>query len=183
MLRKVHHLHIILFILIAAALACNLPFAASPLEPTALPATATSLPIPPSAPPSQTSSVPTATQAMLSEATKTATQPPPTATLPPLVNPPPCAPPPPSGDVYAVVDVKMDDVLNMRSGPGVNNPVVSFIPPFGMDVRVTGPGTKVGASVWVPVQFQDRSRSTAATWRQVGVTNVQAAPRWRRFRP
>lgn len=53
---------------------------------------------------------------------------------------------------YAVVFVEPDDVLNVRSGPGVSFGIVGTIPPNASNVQITGSGRVVAGSTWVPVQ-------------------------------
>lgn len=54
--------------------------------------------------------------------------------------------------VYRVVDVASDDVLNIRSGPGVSSPIVAEYAPDATSVLTTGQGvvTPTGAT-WVEV--------------------------------
>lgn len=61
----------------------------------------------------------------------------------------------PSLEPYQVVDVADDDILNIRSAAGVQNPVVGTIPPYGSGVRITGSGVAVPGSdsPWVPVEY------------------------------
>ncbi len=54
---------------------------------------------------------------------------------------------------FRVVDVASNDVLNIRSGPGADNPVVGEIPSDGTGIRVTGDGVVVGDSRWVPIVY------------------------------
>jgi hypothetical protein len=63
--------------------------------------------------------------------------------------------PVPTLSVYRVVNVGHDDVLNVRSGPGVDNPIVGFIPPDGSDIQIIGDEVRVGNSRWVPIRYQD----------------------------
>lgn len=53
---------------------------------------------------------------------------------------------------YAVVFVEPNDVLNVRSGPGVNFGIVGTVPPDARDVQMSGAGQLVSGSTWVPVQ-------------------------------
>lgn len=55
-------------------------------------------------------------------------------------------------DNYAVVFVETNDVLNMRSGPGVDFGVVGTLPPNATNVQITGSGQVVAGSTWVPIQ-------------------------------
>jgi hypothetical protein len=51
--------------------------------------------------------------------------------------------------LWAVVLVTADDVLNIRSGPGVGNPIVAAAPPTERDLALTGRFETVGSSRWV----------------------------------
>jgi hypothetical protein len=53
-----------------------------------------------------------------------------------------------------VVGVEKNDVLNIREGPGVENPRVATIPPYGTDIEVLGEGVEVAGYTWVPVKYQ-----------------------------
>ena len=53
---------------------------------------------------------------------------------------------------YAVIFVEENDVLNVRSGPGVDFGIVGTLPPDANDVQITGSGQLVSGSTWVPVQ-------------------------------
>jgi spore germination protein GerM len=53
-------------------------------------------------------------------------------------------------DLRRVVLVVEDDVLNTRSGAGVDNPIIGMLEP-GAVVRVTGPDATVGSSTWVEI--------------------------------
>ncbi len=53
---------------------------------------------------------------------------------------------------YAVVLVEPDDNLNIRSGPGINNPVVDSFAYNASAVMRTGPYASVAGSTWVEVQ-------------------------------
>lgn len=82
------------------------------------------------------------------------TAPPPTSTLPPPATAPSgpiLTPGAPSGP-YAVILVESNDVLNVRSRPGVNNPIVAAFPPTFTNVQRTGPSTRVDGALWVEVQ-------------------------------
>lgn len=60
---------------------------------------------------------------------------------------------------FAVIYVEPNDVLNVRSGPGVAFAIVGSIPPDATDVQITGSGQLVAGSTWVPVQ-----RGNLAGW-------------------
>lgn len=55
---------------------------------------------------------------------------------------------------YMVVGVAADDVLNVRSGPGVDNGIVGTIPYSAINVAIVGEGVTVGDSTWVPIQYE-----------------------------
>jgi hypothetical protein len=120
---------------------------------------------------------PTATSA----ATATPTLPPlPTATRPAPATATPFPPPVgPSLGRFAVVDVRSDDALNVRAGPGVGYAIAGTIPYYGRDVDVLVGGQQVGDSWWVPVQH-DRVSGWANSHflaRQVGLASDQVAAR------
>ena len=51
---------------------------------------------------------------------------------------------------YRVVDVAPNDVLNIRSGPNADLPIVGRIPPVGRGVRITG----ACSGKWCPIDYQ-----------------------------
>lgn len=65
----------------------------------------------------------------------------------------------PSGAIdsgfYAVVMVEADDVLNIRSKPGVNAPIIGTFPYDATNVVLTGPSSTVFGDTWVEVQKPD----------------------------
>lgn len=110
---------------------------AAPVTPTANPDVQESaLEVAPTEPP-------TPTQAPTAEPTATATQPPPT--------PPTEAAAAVTGPLYQVAYVAENDVLNVRSGPGVNNEIVATLSPHATDVQITDQGQAVEDSTWVPI--------------------------------
>ncbi|PWB76346.1 MAG: hypothetical protein C3F07_03790 [Anaerolineales bacterium] len=56
---------------------------------------------------------------------------------------------------YAVVNVAVNDVLNIRSGAGVNQNIIGYYPSDATDVMRTGPSTSVDGAVWVEVRRND----------------------------
>jgi hypothetical protein len=139
----------------AATLTAKAPTSTATVLPTAMPtatalptATSTVAPTPTVVPtltplPSPTAPAPTATPVPL-----TATPAPPIATEP--------APPVgPSLGRFAVVRVASNDLLNVRSGPGVAYPIVGTIPYHGLDVEVHAGAREVKGRWWVPVQYED----------------------------
>jgi uncharacterized protein YgiM (DUF1202 family) len=75
----------------------------------------------------------------------------PFATFTPLTQP---TQPTPSGSSarYAVILVFENDVLNIRSGPGVQNAVVGTLQPTASGLARTGKTTLVGNDLWVEIQ-------------------------------
>jgi len=75
----------------------------------------------------------------------------PFASFTPLTQP---TQPTPSGSsaTYAVILVSENDVLNIRSGPGVENAVVGTLQPTATGVVRTGKTTLVGEDLWVEIQ-------------------------------
>lgn len=57
---------------------------------------------------------------------------------------------------YKVVKVESWDTLNMRSGPGVKNGVVTKLPYNASAITLTGGAQKVGRTQWVEVNWQGR---------------------------
>lgn len=66
---------------------------------------------------------------------------------------------PPSGapDEYAVILVAEEDVLNIRSGPGVENAVVGTLDPAESGITRTGRSSSVGEDLWVEIRNLDRT--------------------------
>ena len=62
---------------------------------------------------------------------------------------------PVAGEALLVAGVAHDDVLNMRSGPGVGNPVVLELAPTARDVIAAGTTVDVGSSFWILVEYSD----------------------------
>ncbi|MGW8180871.1 MAG: SUMF1/EgtB/PvdO family nonheme iron enzyme, partial [bacterium] len=56
---------------------------------------------------------------------------------------------------FRVVGIDSNDVLNVRSGPGVNSAIVGAIPHDGIGVLVTGQGRMIEDNLWVPIVYQD----------------------------
>ncbi len=111
---------------------------------------------------------------------------PPTPTPLPTVVPAPRAtntpfPPPigPSLGRFVVVNVRSDDVLNVRVGPGVTYAIAGTIPYYGRDVTVFAGGLQVGESWWVPVEYGSVSgwANSGYLARQVGYGNDIVAAR------
>jgi hypothetical protein len=55
-------------------------------------------------------------------------------------------------NLYAVINVFPDDVLNIRSGPGVANPVVGTLQFDQSGLTRTGEQSSVGEAMWVEIQ-------------------------------
>ncbi|MFZ0547765.1 MAG: SH3 domain-containing protein [Candidatus Promineifilaceae bacterium] len=56
---------------------------------------------------------------------------------------------------YRVVHVDESDVLNVRSGPGASNEIVTDLEPGSTGVRVVGFGQMVSGSLWVPINVNN----------------------------
>lgn len=124
---------------------------------------------------------PTLTPAVAPTATSTpAPSPLPTATRPPRATATPFPPPVgPSLGRFAAVNVRSDDVLNVRVGPGVNYAIAGTIPYYGRDVDVLVGGQEAGDSWWVPVQHDGVSgwANNDFLARQVGYVGDEVAAR------
>lgn len=59
---------------------------------------------------------------------------------------------PVAGDVLAVVGVAHDDVLNVRSVPGTDQPVIHELDPLADDVIALGNARALPASIWFEVE-------------------------------
>ena len=59
---------------------------------------------------------------------------------------------PPKSDTYAVINVFEDDLLNIRLGPGVDNPVVGTLQPTESGLVHTGKISGLGEDQWVEIQ-------------------------------
>jgi hypothetical protein len=112
------------------------------------------------------------------------TAPPPTATRPPQPTPRPPKPTHtpavgPSLGLFTVVGVYSDDVLNVRSGPGVDQHLVGTIPYYGQDVEVHAGGQQVADAWWVPVGYRELSGWVNNEYlaRQVGAVSDAIAAR------
>ena len=62
---------------------------------------------------------------------------------------------PVAGDVLAVVGVAHDDVLNVRSAPGTDQPVIHELDPLADDVIALGNARALPASIWFEVETND----------------------------
>ncbi len=107
--------------------------AEQPAEPTAVPATPLST--------SPTATPPDLPEAVPTDVVPSATAVPPTATTAASTQ-----------AAFATIFVEPTDVLNVRSGPGVDFGIVGSIPPNATDVQITGSGQVVAGSTWLPVQ-------------------------------
>jgi photosystem II stability/assembly factor-like uncharacterized protein len=56
---------------------------------------------------------------------------------------------------YAVINVASNDVLNIRAGAGVSQPIVGYFASDAKDVMRTGPTVSVDGAVWVEVRRND----------------------------
>ncbi len=55
-------------------------------------------------------------------------------------------------DTYAVISVPADDELNIRSRPGVENPVIGTLQPSQSRLTLTGKVVSVGEDLWAEIQ-------------------------------
>jgi hypothetical protein len=74
---------------------------------------------------------------------------------PPTPLPPPTATPVTLMGPYAVAYVAPNDVLNIRAGAGVSEPVIGYYPPDATDVMRTGPATTADGAAWVEIRRAD----------------------------
>lgn len=58
---------------------------------------------------------------------------------------------PAEGDVLMVIGVRHDDVLNLRAGPGADQPIADEIPPTFMDLVALGNTRHLPSSFWIEV--------------------------------
>ncbi len=56
---------------------------------------------------------------------------------------------------YAVINVASNDVLNIRSGAGVSQPIIGYFASDARDVMRTGPTASVDGAAWVEVRRND----------------------------
>ncbi|MFO1437305.1 MAG: SH3 domain-containing protein [Verrucomicrobiaceae bacterium] len=54
---------------------------------------------------------------------------------------------------YSITGIAINDVLNVRSGPGMNFPIVAKLSDGDGGVRITGESVVNGEDDWVPIQF------------------------------
>ncbi len=125
-------IRIVIFALLCSALACNLPSQAQSTEIPA--ATATEVPV----------------ESELSE-----TQNPTATAVPTEPTPQPTEIQSEERDLrqFGVILVTEDDVLNVRSGAGVENEIVDMFEPRAIGITQTGNQERVGDSLWVEVNL------------------------------
>jgi len=61
---------------------------------------------------------------------------------------------PREGDVVMVIGVQHDDVLNLRAGPGADQPIVDEIPPTFADLVALGNTRDLDPSFWIEVDYE-----------------------------
>jgi uncharacterized protein YgiM (DUF1202 family) len=79
----------------------------------------------------------------------------PPATLTPIPSPTPTTPQPSQPVVaasYRTAYVAEDDVLNVRSGPGINFDIIGSLPPRATEIRITSPQAEDG---WVEIAWDN----------------------------
>lgn len=62
---------------------------------------------------------------------------------------------PRAGDVLAVIGVRFDDVLNVRAGPGTDQPIVATLAPTSNEAVATGHTRALPRSFWTEVTVGD----------------------------
>jgi hypothetical protein len=61
---------------------------------------------------------------------------------------------PPAGAVLGVIGVRHDDVLNLRAGPGADQPIVARIPPTYDNLIARGETRTLPGAFWTKVRYQ-----------------------------
>lgn len=61
---------------------------------------------------------------------------------------------PAEGDIVAVIGVAHDDVLNLRSAPGADQPIIDGIPPLYDSLVALGHTRDLPRSFWIEVDYQ-----------------------------
>ena len=122
----------------------------APPEPT--PPTTTTLATTTQPPPPTTigEPAPTTTTTTLPETTTTTAAPAPTTTAAPIIEDASL-----TDRFWSVVLVDGDDVLNVRTGPGVEFPKLTSFPSAHTGIVLTGMKAQVGGSTWVEVETED----------------------------
>lgn len=63
---------------------------------------------------------------------------------------------PANGDVLMVIGVRYDDSLNLRAGPGADQPIRDEIPPTSMSLLATGHTRELSSSFWTEVEHDGK---------------------------
>ena len=61
---------------------------------------------------------------------------------------------PAEGDVLMVIGVRFDDVLNLRTGPGADQPIRGEIPPTFTELVAEGVTRRLPSSFWIEVDYE-----------------------------
>lgn len=83
-------------------------------------------------------------------------------------------------DRFAVVGVEMDDMLAVRSGPGLDHAIVGRIPPYGTGIRgAADGGSEADGTLWLPIQYEDTAGWASGSFLalQVGAAEPDVAAR------
>lgn len=101
-----------------------------------------------------TANIPQATVAAIQPSSSSTLPAPPTMTILELADPTAAATPTTVAEdpVYKVIYVEQGDVLNVRSGPSVENDIVGSLLPEEAGISITGRGQLSSGSTWVPVK-------------------------------
>lgn len=75
---------------------------------------------------------------------------------------------PGEGDVVMVIGVRHDDVLNLRAGPGTDQPIVDEIPPTFSDLVALGNTRDLDPSFWIEVDYEG-----TVGWVHMGFTGFE----------
>ncbi len=79
---------------------------------------------------------------------------------------------------WAVVLVEDGDVLNVRSGPGVANPVIASFGPTDTGVMLTGRQAMVGGSRWVEITGEESSGWVSSVFLTPEYTHQEVLDEW-----
>jgi len=78
--------------------------------------------------------------------------------------------------VYSVIGVEAGKTLNLRSAPGVKNPVVAKIPANGQGVVATGEEKVIGKTTWAKVYWSKQSGWISKTYLTENPQNALSKP-------
>ena len=79
---------------------------------------------------------------------------------------------------WAVVLVEDGDVLNVRSGPGVSNPVIASFGPTDTGIMLTGNQAMVGSSRWVEITGEEAGGWASSVFLTPEYTDQEVLDEW-----